>query len=548
MWQRSQGPRAVRTKKCALKETQVIERYGKLPLGFEANRGQTDPRVKFLSRGRGYNLFLTPTEAVLALHKPESQDSRRTGEPVAASARPAQIENPLVLRMKLLGANRTAEVSGMQELPGKSNYLIGNDPKKWRTDVPNFARVQYRNVYPGIDLLYYGNQGQLENDFVVSPGADPKAIDLGFRGEAKMEVDAQGELLLHVADGQIVLHKPVAYQLSGGARQEVSAGYEIKRGKEVRFVVANYNPAIPLVIDPVLSYSTYLGGSSGDSPAAIAVDTSGNAYVVGRTESTDYPVTAGAFQTASGGVEDAFVTKLNSTGTALVYSTYLGGSLLDFAQAVAVNSSGNAYLAGAAKSSNFPVTAGAFQTTKVTSAGLTAAFITELNAAGNGLVYSTYLTGTNQFSQANAIALDSSGNAYVTGIDLASDFPTTPGAFSTTMHAIFVTELNPTGTALVYSTFLGGSQNTEDSSSAIAVDSSGNAYVTGSVLFKRLPGHTRGLSDDERHQRNPQRLCDQTQQHRYCFDLLHILGRKLWRRCGGHSGRFLRQCLCHWTG
>ena len=389
--------------------------------------------------------------------------------------------------MKLLGANRTAEVSGMQELPGKSNYLIGNDPKKWRTDVPNFARVQYRNVYPGIDLLYYGNQGQLENDFVVSPGADPKAIDLGFRGEAKMEVDAQGELLLHVADGQIVLHKPVAYQLSGGARQEVSAGYEIKRGKEVRFVVANYNPAIPLVIDPVLSYSTYLGGSSGDSPAAIAVDTSGNAYVVGRTESTDYPVTAGAFQTASGGVEDAFVTKLNSTGTALVYSTYLGGSLLDFAQAVAVNSSGNAYLAGAAKSSNFPVTAGAFQTTKVTSAGLTAAFITELNAAGNGLVYSTYLTGTNQFSQANAIALDSSGNAYVTGIDLASDFPTTPGAFSTTMHAIFVTELNPTGTALVYSTFLGGSQNTEDSSSAIAVDSSGNAYVTGSAYSSDFP-------------------------------------------------------------
>jgi len=309
--------------------------YGKLPLYFEANRGQTDEQVRFLARGSRSMLFLTPSEAVLAFtHRGVSRT---------------------VLRMTFIGANPEPSVVGAEELPGKANYFIGSDPVKWRTNVSTYAKVRYKNVYPGIDLIYYGNQRQLEYDFVVSPGADPKRIRLGFQGADKLEVDAQGDLVLHTATGVIRQRKPVIYQEVEGARREIAGGYVLEGARRVGFRVAAYDAHRPLVIDPALFYSTYLGGSDSDEGFAIAVDTAGNAYVTGSTFSIDFPTTQGAFQTTLVGFHGvAFVTKLNSTGSGLVYSTYLGGAIEERGQAIAVDIAGNAYVTGRTFSKNFP--------------------------------------------------------------------------------------------------------------------------------------------------------------------------------------------------
>src|SRR3989441_1834599 len=340
----------------------LAETYGKLPLSFEANHGQTDRQVKFLSRGSGYSLFLTSNETVLSLRKPTAPAAQRRIDTVAMGQEGAENKaiTTTVLRTRLVGANPAAEISGLEELPGKSNYFIGNDPKKWHTNVPNYARVKYRNVYPGVDLVYYGNQRQLEYDFTVRPGADPSRIVLGVQGADRLEVDAQGDLVLHTAVGPIRQRKPVIYQEIDGDKKEIPGGYVLTATHQVSFRIAPYDPSQPLVIDPVLVYSTYLGGSGNDFGDDIAVDALGNAYITGATFSTNFPTTVGAFQ---GGGNDAFVTKLNPTGSALVYSTYLGGSGGDSGNGIAVDSLGNAYVATHTYSSNFPTTAGAFQTT-----------------------------------------------------------------------------------------------------------------------------------------------------------------------------------------
>ncbi len=396
---------------------QVVENYGKLPLSFEANHGQTDNRVDFLSRGSGYTLFLTPTEAVLALRKPAASE-------VGAAAEVSKVEsNPdteeAVLRMKLVGANPSPQVSGLEELPGKSNYFLGNDPSKWRTNVPQYAKVQYEDVYPGVDLVYYGNQRELEYDLVVAPWANPEAIHLAFEGEDKLEIDAQGDLVLDSDGGQVRLQKPLVYQQVDGVRQQVAGAYVLKGRHHVGFQVAAYDAGQPLIIDPVLSYSTYLGGIGTDSGVGIAVDTAGNAYVTGQTDSTDFP-TASPVQPALGGERDAFVTKLNAAGNALVYSTYLGGSGEDSGLGIAVDASGNAYVMGQTGSTDFP-TASPIQAAH--GGGLTDAIVTKLNAAGSALVYSTYLGGSAN-DLGGGIAVDASGNAYVTGFTGSTDFPT----------------------------------------------------------------------------------------------------------------------------
>src|SRR6266581_2224024 len=301
----------------AVTAARVSESYGKLPLQFEANRGQTHQDVHFLSRGAGYSLYLTAGEAVLVLTKPnaDAKDDARSAKTRGES---------VALRMSLVGAARKPTVSGTDELPGKANYFIGKDRSKWRTNVPTYARVHYREVYPGIDLVYYGNQRQLEYDFVVAPGANPKKIALRFQGADKLEIDAEGDLVLHTAGGEMRQHKPVIYQEIEGVRQEIGGGYVRKGADRVGFQLAAYDTTRPLVIDPlVLSYSTYLGGGAGDFGNGIAVDAAGNAYVTGYTASSDFPTTAGTFQPNFGGGAGAFVTKLNRTGTALVYSTYL---------------------------------------------------------------------------------------------------------------------------------------------------------------------------------------------------------------------------------
>ena len=444
------------------------EAYGKLPLHFEVNRGQTSDEVRFFSRGPGYGFYLTPdAQAVLVL---------KHG----------------VLRTTLVDAAPGAPVTGLEELPGKANYFIGNDPAKWRSNVPTYAKVRYREVYPGIDLVYYGNQRQLEYDFVVAPGANPQRIGLAFKGVDRLEIDAQGDLILHAPGGALRQRKPVVYQDIDGIRREIAGGYEM-RGQQVGFQVAAYDKTRPLVIDPVLSYSTYLGGSSLEEGWTIAVDSAGNAYVAGTTTSTNFPTTGTAFDTTLSGSSDAFVTKLNATGSALVYSTYLGGSATEGgAIGIAVDSLGNAYVTGGTTSADFPVTAGAFQTAL---GGGTDAFVTKLSATGSALLYSTYLGGSGAEAGFFRIALDAAGNAYVAGHTDSADFPTTPGAFQTTFAgnvAAYVTKLDPSGSALVYSTYLGGSSipiggSFFKQSISIAVDGAGNAHVAGGTTSNAFP-------------------------------------------------------------
>src|SRR6266513_2842997 len=490
----------------AATDARVSESYGKLPLQFEANRGQTHKDVRFLSRGAGYSLYLTAGEAVLVLSKPYAgakRDSRST--PVQGKS--------VALRMSLVGAASKPQVTGLDELPGKANYFIGKDRSKWRTNVPTYAKVQYQNVYPGIDLVYYGDQRQLEYDFVIAPGVNPKKIVLGFRGADKLEIDSQGELVLHTSGGDIRQHKPIIYQEIDGVRREIDGGYVRKGANRVGFQLAAYDTTRPLIIDPVvLSYSTYLGGSDEDWAGGIAVDADGNAYVTGYTRSTDFPTTTGAFQpTHSGGAfvsDDAFVTKLNSSGSALIYSTYLGGSGFivtvqrsayrcgnDRGHGIAVDAGGNAYVTGETTSKDFPTTPGAFQPAVTVSIKCPGdAFVTKLDPSGL-LLYSTYLGGNNTYNDGasgSGITVDSSGNAYVTGYTDSANFPTTPGAFQTTYadtsaysRDAFVTKMNPTGSGLVYSTYLGG--EFESAGAGIAVDADGNAYVTGSTTSDNFP-------------------------------------------------------------
>jgi beta-propeller repeat-containing protein len=447
----------------AAAEARASQTYGQLKLHFEANRGQTHDDVRFLARGPGYSLYLTAGEAVLAL---------------AGS-------NPVVLRMAIVDADPKPLVSGLEELPGKANYFIGNDPSKWRTNVPTYAKVHYRSVYPGIDLVYYGNQRQLEYDFVVAPGADPKRIVLGFEGADKLEIGPQGDLALHAGGGVLRQRKPFVYQEIDGQRQEIDGTYVLKGANRVGFQVAAYDVKRPLVIDPVLFYSTYLGGSGSDFGLGIAVDTSGNAYVTGLTTSANFP-TLGAFQPTIVGPSDAFVTKLNPTGSGLVYSTYLGGSADDQGIGVAVDTSGNAYVTGHTFSSNFPFTTGAFQTSF--GGGTLDAWIAKLSASGSVLLYSTYLGGSAEEFGGQAIAVDSAGTMYVTGATRSTNFPTTVGAFQTTRHGAqdaFVTKLNPGGSGaadLVYSTYLGGNDAAStfpEGGFGIAVDVFGRIYVAG---------------------------------------------------------------------
>src|SRR5437667_4866863 len=288
------------------------ETYGRLPLHFEANRGQTHEDVRFLARGPGYSLYLTAGEAVLVLTKPNPQAKRdvlSTPERLATQAQGA----PVVVRMSLVGAAPKPFVSGLDELPGKANYFIGKDPAKWRTNVPTYAKVHYREVYPGIDLVYYGNQRQLEYDFVVAPGADPERIVLGFQGGERLEINAEGELVLHAGGGALRQQKPVIYQEINGVRTRIEGRYVLKDAHRVGFQVAAYDPSRPLVIDPTPVYSTYLGGSTSDAAYGSAGAAAGSAYVTGLAGSTDFP-TANPLQAAYGGGESVVVSKLNAAG------------------------------------------------------------------------------------------------------------------------------------------------------------------------------------------------------------------------------------------
>jgi len=455
----------------------AIEALTNLPLFFERNLGQTEGRVKFLSRGAGHTLFLTQSQAVLRVTRFERGplETRNTEARMSGT----------VLGMSFIGASRNPQVLGEEELPGKVNYLVGRNARTWRTNIATYARVTYRDLYPGIDLTYYGREGQLEYDLVVRPGADLRRILVGFSGAEKLEVDARGDLLLRTGPDLIRQRKPFAYQEVNGVRREIPVSYVLKGAHRVAFKVAAHDSGRPLIIDPALFYSTYLGGSIRDGGQGIAVDGAGNAYLTGLTNSSNFPTATGAFQSTPGGGFDAFVTKLNAVGSALVYSTYLGGSGDDLGLGIAVDAAGNASLTGYTTSTNFPTTPGAFQPT---SGGSADAFVTKLNSSGSALIYSTYLGGSSD-DRGFGLAVDSAGNAYVTGYSTSADFPTSVAAFQKTLAGpadAFVTKLNLAGSApLLYTTYLGGSS--DDRGYAIAVDNSGNAYVTGSTTSTDFP-------------------------------------------------------------
>src|SRR5947208_4881865 len=335
----------------------TAEAYGKLPLHFEGNEGQADPRIKFLSHGLGYGLFLTSTEALLSFSKKVKPGS--TKDAVSTSGQPGDRKEPSgpppVVRMKVVGANTNAQASGEEKLSGKINYLIGEHPSKWRTDIPTYAKVSYTGVYRGIDLVYHGDQGHLEYDFVIAPKANLQKIKLAFTGADWLGLDQSGSLIMRVGSDELRQPKPTAYQEVGGARKEVSVHFVLHGRSEVGFRVGPYDNRVPLTIDPVLSYSSYLGGNGDDAGNGIAVDKAGNAYVTGYTSSSNFP-TANPIQGTNGDNShyDAFVSKVNPSGTALIYSTYIGGTNDDHANAIALDSQDNVYITGETNSTDFP--------------------------------------------------------------------------------------------------------------------------------------------------------------------------------------------------
>jgi hypothetical protein len=563
------------------------KQYAKLPLSFEANLGQTDPGVKFLSRGSGYTLFLTKSDAVLTLHGSKASGKEPGSGTQSGQATDAAQRTTSVLRMMLAGANSQASAAGVDKLPGKINYFIGNDPKKWYSGIPTYGKVQYTDVYPGIDLTYYGNQGQLEYDFAVSPGASPRSIRLQLKGADRVRVSPSGDLILGIPAGEVRLHKPHVYQLEAKGthlpgkearavvvRHEISGRYVVRRNREIGFEVGAYNPRQTLIIDPVLVYSTYLGGSNDEKLSGAAVTPGGELTVVGDTASSDFP-TKNPYQGAlgAGSPRNVFITQLSADGSSLVFSTYLGGSSSDGGWGVAIESSGNIYVDGFSSSSNFPVTPTAYQGTLVGGTGAYDIFLSKFDSTGssllyssyigqmdynfvvdgqvglainntgwayvcsatnsssypaitpstavqptlggadsgvltildttksgsNSLVYGTFLGGSSPSSAVTSmlnVAVDSSGNVYATGYTRSANFPTTSGAFQascpgTCTDNAYVAKINPVGNGglndLLYSTYFGGTDNNIAHGLGIAVDSSGDAYITGFTQSATLP-------------------------------------------------------------
>ena len=495
-----------------------------VPLSFEPNQGQLASTVQFLARGSGYALFLTAGKVVLNLERQQ----------------PASVDT---LRMSLIGANPQANPVGLARQPGVVNYFIGNDPKNWRSGIPTYGKVEYPQIYPGVNLVFYGNQRQLEYDFVVAPGADPSAIAWRIDG-ARPSVDAAGNSVLHAPNGPATFRKPVVYQMNGDRKTRVEGCYAVA-GNELRFRLGPYDHSQALVIDPVLSYASYLAGTGDDRiglptgpgiaevgvSQGLAVDAAGSVYVAGRTYSIDFP-TKNPYRSAPpaklpgvspGSWPSAFVTKFSPDGSSLVYSTYLGGNYNDYIYAIAVDSSGNAYVTGQTNSVDFPVTPGAYQTicdpapnNKGASSGAAScnsanvsAFVTKLNPTGTGIVYSTFLGGY-AYAYANSIAVDSAGRAYIAGNEqeYCSTQYTFQGCFPTTGGAViggnatgggspqyaFVAAFDPTGSKLLYSTMFGdlnGFGCTHGCGSTwatgVAVDANGYFYLIGETQAGKLP-------------------------------------------------------------
>jgi uncharacterized repeat protein (TIGR01451 family) len=433
---------------------------GSLPLSFEQNIGQLNSNTQFFAHAAGYNIFLNSTGAQLALLQNNRKQRLRT------------------INLKLQGANKKVSAQGIDELPGVRSYFIGNDPSKWRTNVPTVRAVRYDEVYPGVSVTFHGNQQQLEYDFSVAPNADPRTIRLGFDSGVSLRIGTNGDLVLGVAGEDIRQLKPVIYQEIEGRRQLVDGNFVLFGKREAGFEIGTYDHLRTLVIDPTLAYSTYLGGGGDDLGSSIAVDSSNNIYVTGTTTSANFPLQGAAFGSRAG-LADIFVTKIDPSGTNIIYSTYVGGSGQDRADGIAVDANGNAYVVGRVDSSsvNFPSTPGSFSPNY--RGGDFDGVVFKLNGQGNGLVYSGFLGGEENDSS-EGVAVDAAGAAYVTGGTKSTGFPTTLNAYQGTRAGdtdAFLSKINPNGSGLLYSTYIGGSGT--DRGSGVVIDASGNAYVAG---------------------------------------------------------------------
>ncbi len=427
--------------------------------------------------------------------------------------------------MEIAGAAPEATLRGERKLAGTANYFVGNDPAKWRRNVPTFGAVHYASVYRGIDLVFYGDRGQLEYDFVVSANADPAQIRMYFDGSNSLAVTENGDLAVGAGESHISFHKPVVYQETGGRRNRVAGQFALLDEHTVGFKLGRYDHARALVIDPTLAYGTYIGGSGfpGDLGYGVAVDKSGNAYVTGEAESTDFPFTQGLTygNPIHPGSAHVFVSKFNAAGTALLWSTYIGGTYDDHARAIAVDSNNCAYVTGYSFSYDYPATVGAFMTSSP-SPQIGAPFVSKLTPAGDGLVYSTFLGGSGlsglNGDEAHAIAVDANLNAYVTGKAYSTDFPVTVGAYQTANNAkngsipgtnAFLTKLSWDGKGLEYSTYVGGGGAKNglvgDEAAAVAVDGSGNAYIAGYTYSTQFSGDGERVSKDKQGLREGQR-------------------------------------------
>lgn len=436
-----------------------------LPLVFEANQGQHGPGPRFLARAAGYGALLGDSSVDFLLA------GTADGKPLRAR-----------VRMSFDASSGGGPV-GEDLVEHRTHYLRADAADSY-ADVPNFSRVRYTEIYKGIDALFYANQGRVEYDLVLRPGADPGKIAVRYEGAQRLQVARNGNLLIHTAAGRLVQHKPVVYQEAAGGRRQVAASYRLLSPTTVGFRLAGYDRTKPLTIDPILSYSTYIGGANGDTIRGMAADAAGNVYITGSTYSTDWPTLNAYKSTLTSGATEVFVAKLNPNGNGLLYSTYIGAGRNTSSEgaAIAIDDTGSAYIAGTTNASTYPVTAGAY------SAGVTggSGFVTKLSPSGNALAYSTYLRGAGPKS----IKVDASGNAFVAG-STNGNLPTTAGVVQstkpspTTQSSGFITKFNAAGSALLYSTYLGGSAN--DGVQGLAIDAGGQAHVAGYTSSSDFP-------------------------------------------------------------
>ena len=461
-----------------------------LPLRFELNAGQSDSQVRFIATTRSGDMFLTPDALVMQVLEPSARSAKNPGAHGMRGGQMSPGPESSVLRLRTVNANTNVRITGLDPLPGKTNYFIGADPKKWRVNVPSFAKVRYKNVYPGIDLIYYGNEeGNLEYDFDVAPGADPGQIALSIDGGGGAALDEAGNLVLGSATGSIVQHAPRIYQNGPSGRHEIDGGYVIRPGGLVAFNLTGYDRSKALIIDPEVVYATYFAGSMGTDINGLTVDSTGSVYVVGDTFAHDFPTENPAQgQNRHSQNYSAIISKFSPDGASLIYSTYLGGSAVranDLGLGIALDSSGAAYITGLTASTDFP-TKSALQTNL---AGINNLFVAKLSADAATLLYSTYLGG-NGIDTPNGIQLDASNNAYVYGSTSSTNFPTlnpTQASFGGGTSDGFWSVVSPNGAQLLFSTYVGG--NDQDNVSSLGIDSkSGDVYLSGETQSTNLAG------------------------------------------------------------